>query len=276
MSGVEQLWWMLAAVSAVVGGLVGSFLNVVAWRVPAGMSVVYPPSACPRCGHPIRPYDNVPVLAWLWLRGRCRDCGAPIAIRYPLVEALGVALFALLFVAMIPNPGDLLPLERLAGVGLYSLYFAALLAISLIDLDHFIIPDEISLPLIPLGWTSVAVLAHLGVGTVAVPDAVLGALVGGLGMWTVAVLGRLAFGREAMGMGDVKLMAAFGAWQGALPELLLIVFLASLLGSVVGITLIALRGRERAAILPFGPYLCAAALITWVWGEQIVAVVWPY
>ncbi len=266
-----EIWAAALVISVVVGGLVGSFLNVVAWRLPNGRSVVHPPSACPHCGRQIRPWHNVPVLGWLLLRGRCADCKSPISSRYPLVEAACAGLWGLLFLAMIPSPEALQSAASIPAFGAFAAYFSALLAISLIDADHFIVPDVISLPLIPLGIAAVALLHTAGAQVPSLPNAVLGAAVGGGVMWAIAWGGRLAFGREAMGMGDVKLVAAIGAWQGAWPTLLLTIFGASLLGSVVGLGSIALRGRDRPAKIPFGPWLCAGALIAWVAGDWIMA-----
>jgi len=268
---MTDAWWAALGVAALVGGLVGSFLNVVAWRLPNGRSVVHPPSACPHCGRPIRPWHNVPVLGWAMLRGKCADCASPIAVRYPLVEAACAGLWALLFVVMVPTAETLLEPGALPAFGAFALYFSALLAISLIDADHFIVPDVISLPLIPLGITAVALLSPLTTRVPDLPEVVLGAALGGGVMWGIAAGGRLAFGREAMGMGDVKLVAAIGAWQGAWPTLLLTIFGASLLGSVVGLGSMALRGRDRPAKIPFGPWLCAGALIAWVAGDWITA-----
>lgn len=268
---LAQVWWAALCVAVLVGGLVGSFLNVVAWRLPNGQSVVYPPSACPCCGRQIRPWHNVPVLGWLVLRGRCADCRSPISVRYPMVEAACAGMWGLLFVAMIPEPQALGAPAMLPAFVAFAAYFSALLAISLIDADHFIVPDVISLPLIPLGITAIALLHAAGAPVPSLPEAVLGAAVGGGVMWGIAFAGRLAFGREAMGMGDVKLVAAIGAWQGAWPTLLLTIFGASLLGSVVGLGSMALRGRDRPAKIPFGPWLCAGALIAWVAGDWIMA-----
>ena len=268
---MTDAWWAALGVAALVGGLVGSFLNVVAWRLPNGRSVVHPPSACPHCGRPIRPWHNVPVLGWAMLRGKCADCASPIAVRYPLVEAACAGLWALLFVVMVPTAETLLEPGALPAFGAFALYFSALLAISLIDADHFIVPDVISLPLIPLGITAVALLSPLTTRVPDLPEVVLGAALGGGVMWGIAAGGRLAFGREAMGMGDVKLVAAIGAWQGAWPTLLLTIFGASLLGSIVGLGSMALRGRDRPAKIPFGPWLCAGALIAWVAGDWITA-----
>jgi leader peptidase (prepilin peptidase)/N-methyltransferase len=268
-------WRLLLTFGILVGAAIGSFLNVVAWRLPRGNPVTHPPSACPSCGHRIRPRHNVPVLGWLLLRGRCHDCDEPIAARYPLVEALGGGLWALLFWDFFPSPDRLTDPVQLAPFFACGLYFSALLAISLIDLDHFIVPDSISLPLIPLGIGAAALLDRAGLGRVDFPSSVFGAIVGGGSMLALALLGRLIYGREALGMGDVKLMAAIGAWQGLHPALLLTVFGGSLLGSVVGIGTIAVRGRDRQAKLPFGPFLCAAALVAWIGGDGLWELIVP-
>lgn len=269
MDPMTANWRVLLTFGVLAGGAVGSFLNVVAWRLPRGQAVSHPPSACPHCGHRIRPWHNLPVLGWLMLRGRCHDCGEPIAARYPLVEALCAGMWALLFVDLLPAPHLLAQPEQLIPFFVYGLYFSALLAISLVDLDHFIVPDSISLPLVPLGIGAVALLDHAGLGRIGFVDSVFGAIVGGGSMLALAFLGRLAYGREALGMGDVKLMAAIGAWQGLHPALLLTVFGGSLLGSVVGLGSMAVRGRDRQAKLPFGPFLCGAALLAWLYGDVL-------
>jgi leader peptidase (prepilin peptidase)/N-methyltransferase len=264
-------WRVALGLAVIVGGLVGSFLNVVAYRLPEGLSVVSPPSACPSCGRGVRPWHNVPVVGWLVLRGSCADCGSPIGARYPLVEAACAILWGGLFAAMVPDVDALLHGPSVAAFALYALYFSALLAISLVDLDHFIVPDVISLPLIPLGIAAIAVLHAEGAVVPALPAAVAGAALGGGVMLAIAWLGRALFRREAMGMGDVKLVAAIGAWQGAWPTLLLTIFAASLLGSVVGIAATSLRGRDRSLPIPFGPYLCGGALLSWLAGDWILA-----
>ncbi|MCO4772283.1 MAG: prepilin peptidase [Deltaproteobacteria bacterium] len=267
----EAVWRLALLVAVVVGGLVGSFLNVVAYRLPEGRSVVSPPSACPACGRGVRPWHNVPVLGWLMLRGRCADCGASIGVRYPLVEAACAALWGVLFWQMVPGVDALLDTPTLLTFGLFALYFSALLAISLIDLDHYIVPDVISLPLIPLGIAVVAMLHGHGGPVPTLPAAVFGAGLGAGLMLAIAWFGRLAFGREAMGMGDVKLVAAIGAWQGAWPTLALTIFFASLLGSILGMSVAVLRGRDKELRIPFGPYLCAGALVSWLAGDWILA-----
>jgi leader peptidase (prepilin peptidase) / N-methyltransferase len=276
MEGPTGGWWTLLLLALTVGGAIGSFLNVVAGRLPEGRSVVTPPSACPRCGHAIRPWDNLPVVSWLLLRGRCRDCKTPISARYPFVELLGAGLWGLIFLETVGGPSPLPPtVEELVLVAVYGAFFSALLAVSLIDVDHFIVPDVISLPLVPLGITTVALLDVAGFGDVSFPHAVFGAIAGAGVMLMIAGFGRVAFGREAMGMGDVKLVAAIGAWLGLHPALLLTVFGGALYGSAVGIVMMTIRGRGKPSRLPFGPYLCAGALTAWLWGEPIVARLFP-
>ena len=264
-----SFWWVLLGITVFLGGCVGSFLNVVAWRLPAGQSVVSPPSACPACRTKIRPWDNIPVLSWLLLRGKCRDCSQPISPRYPLVEALCAMIWAAVFHHFVPGPAQLYSLEVLGLVVIYGLFFSALLAMSLIDADHFIIPDVISLPLIPLGIATTALLNLWELAPISVSSSIFGATAGAGIMLAIALLGRLLFGREAMGMGDVKLVAAIGAWQGFLPALPLTIFLGSLFGSILGIGSTLVRGGKPPK-LPFGPYLCAGALAAWLFGEQIV------
>jgi len=272
VAGTGDPWLTFLALSAALGAVIGSFLNVVSYRLPRGLSIVSPASACPSCKQPIRPWHNIPILSWLLLRGRCHHCGDRFSIRYALVEAATALLWVLLYLHFVPSPETLQngP-QALVPVLAYGGYFSALLAISLIDADHFIVPDVISLPLIPLGITAIALLDLAGIGEVSLPGAVAGAFIGALSMLALAGFGRVLLGREALGMGDVKLVAAIGAWQGAHPTLLLTVFTASLIGSVVGISYMVVRGRQRHLKLPFGPYLCGGALAAWLWGEEVVS-----
>jgi len=238
----------------VFGTVVGSFLNVCIARIPAGKSVVYPPSICPQCGARIRPWDNVPLLSFLWLRGRCRDCGTGISWRYPLVEALTGALFAT----------NLWMFGLTPWAAVASAFAAALVVISFIDLDHQIIPDVISLPGIVAGL----VLAVPGWGPSLV-DRILGMLLGGGLLWAVAVFYEWARNREGMGGGDIKLLAMIGAflgWRGVLVTLLV----GSLLGASVGGLRIALRRAEAGVPIPFGPFLAVGAIVALYWGDQLI------
>jgi leader peptidase (prepilin peptidase)/N-methyltransferase len=241
----------------VLGLLVGSFLNVVIWRVPRKLSVVRPPSHCPQCETPISPRDNVPVLSWLLLRGRCRHCGNPIPVRYPLVEAAGGVLFAA--VALRFGSDWALPA--------YLVLTAALLAISIIDLEHFIVPDRITAPL------TVSSLVLLGVAAGADGDwSRFGrSLLGGLAFFAFLLLLNIINPR-GMGMGDVKLSFSLGLFLGWLGwgQVFLGGFLSFLLGAVVGVALIATKVKTRKDHVPFGPFLASGTLITILWAAPIL------
>ncbi len=263
------------------GAVVGSFLNVVIARLPKGESIVWPGSHCPKCGHKIRWYDNLPVVSYLWLRAKCRDCGQPISPRYPMIELLG-ALLAL-------------ALERRYGVALATLAFfafaAALVAIAYIDLDTWLIPHELSLPLIAAGLAYAPLNPRLGHWWLAP----LGAALGAGGFALVAVLGKWVFKKEALGWGDVILIAGVGAWLGP-GALLPVVLIASIVGIVYGVVMIATRKStpspqppapspqpspldEDAEVpwtpdphaITFGPPLAIAALVMLLLGDALAA-----
>lgn len=236
--------------SGLVGLTVGSFLNVVIHRLPRGESVVSPGSRCPSCGTPIRWFHNVPLFSWLALGGRCASCRAPIGWQYPLVEAATGAIWA----------GNV----ALSGVGPEAArgiaFLTLLLAIAVIDARHYIIPDELSLGGAVLGLT----LAALP-GALSVPEAVVGAVVGGGVLWLAALLGTWAFRKEAMGGGDIKMMTMIGAflgWKGAL----LTVFLGALAGTLVFVP-IALRSDR---LVPFGLFLALGAALAFYLGEPLL------
>jgi leader peptidase (prepilin peptidase)/N-methyltransferase len=234
-----------------VGACVGSFLNVVVYRVPRGRSIVRPRSACAGCGGLIAPYDNIPLLSWILLRGRCRRCKAPISPRYPLVE-LATALLA---VACLAQFG----LSAKAAVSFALL--SALLAVALIDWEHMLIPDAISLGALALG---LAISPWFGPGLKA---SLLGAVIGG-GLLLVVALGwEKLRGIEAMGGGDIKLMAAVGAFLGTVPTLLSI-FVGSFLGAFVGALLLSRSGQAKIA---FGTFLAAATALVIFFGDRAVA-----
>ena len=267
----------LIIATAVLGLMVGSFLNVVIHRLPlmmerewreqllesnnepvpadqaAPLGLMSPRSRCPHCGHGIRWYENIPVLSWLYLRGRCSSCGAAIGLRYPLVE-LATAGFS---AAIAWHFGY--GWETAAAL----LLTWALLALSMIDFDHQLLPDAITLPFLWLGL--VLSLFPLFADS---RSAIIGAAAGYLLLWGVYQLFRLLTGKEGMGYGDFKLLALLGAWLGwqALP---VIVILSSLVGAVVGVAMILLLGRDRQLPIPFGPYLAAAGWITLLWGDQL-------
>lgn len=235
-----------------LGACLGSFINVIAYRVPREESIVFPGSRCPRCGKPIAPYDNVPVLSWLWLRGRCRGCGKGISPRYPAVEALTAVLSLALWLRWEDQP-----LWALLSV----LASAALLAISLIDWDTGFIPDILSFGLIAAGILSAPVNPLLAATTWfgAVSSSLLGAAAGFVICWLTAEAGKRIFGKEAMGMGDVILLCGIGAWTGGVGayDSLLI---GSFLGAVYGVGRVARGSLRMSDPVPFGPFLAAGAV----------------
>ncbi len=266
---------VLLAGALIIGLLVGSFLNVVIHRLPQmlerewraqcaelcdepipeapPLNLLTPASTCPACGHRIRAWENIPIISYLLLRGRCSACGSAIAKRYPIVElATG-----LLSVAVIWQFG--------AGAqGLFALLLLwALIALTFIDYDTQLLPDQITLPLLWLG-----ILVNMQGVFVPLTDAVIGAVAGYLVLWSVFHLFRLLTGKEGMGYGDFKLLALLGAWLGwqLLPQIVLV---SSLVGAAVGIGLIVAGGRDRNHPIPFGPYLATAGLIALLWGPAL-------
>jgi leader peptidase (prepilin peptidase)/N-methyltransferase len=216
--------------------------------------LLFPRSACPACGHTLTAAENIPLISWVWLRGRCRYCRAPISPRYPLVELLA----ALLSGCVVWRLGS--DVNGLAGL----LLVWTMLALSFIDLDTQFLPDDLTLPLL---W--VGLLFNLSATFTPLPDAVIGAAAGYLLLWLVYWGYRLVTGKEGMGYGDFKLLAALGAWLGwyMLP---LIVLLSSAVGAVVGVLLILLRGHQRDKPIPFGPFLALAGFIALLYGQDIM------
>jgi leader peptidase (prepilin peptidase)/N-methyltransferase len=252
----------VAIAGGLFGVLIGSFLNVVIYRIPAGLSISTPPSACTRCGGRIRPWDNVPVLSWLVLGGRCRDCRAPISARYPLVElATGVA-FAAISWWMVSTawPAD----ATGATIAAWAVTFAAFLylcaisiALALIDLDTHTLPNRIIYPAYPVSAVLLTVAALLA----GEPERLFGALVGGAGLFALYL--TLALIRPGgMGLGDVKLAGVLGLFLGWLGwgELAVGAFAAFLLGGLFGVVLLAVRRAGRKSSIPFGPWMLAG---TW-------------
>ena len=236
---------LLLAVTFLLGAVIGSFLNVCIYRIPAGESVVTPRSRCPHCLTTIRWFHNLPIASWLLLKGRCAYCAAPFSVRYPLVEALTGLLFALFFYRFAFHPATLVA----------WLLAALLVTISFIDLDHQIIPDVISLPGIPLGF-----LCAFALPWVSWQSSLLGILLGGGILLAIALGYEWLTGQEGMGLGDVKLLAMLGAFLGA-AAVLPIIFLASILGTLVGVPLMLITRAGRKLAIPFGPFLAAAALL---------------
>ena len=245
---------LVIAAVFVLGAVVGSFLNVCIVRVPEGRSVVRPPSHCPRCRAGIAWYDNVPVLSYLVLRGRCRACGVRISPLYPAVEVLTGALAVALW-------GRLGPTVAFAG---YFVFAAALVTITFIDLDHRIIPDVISLPGIALG------LAVSFVSPLVTPlDAFIGALAGGGVLLAIALGYEAIRGHEGMGGGDIKLLAMIGAFLGW-QSLFVTLMVASIVGSIIGVALMLHRRADAKLAIPFGPFLACGALVHLFFGDRIL------
>ena len=253
---------LLAMIVFIFGALVGSFLNVCILRVPAGESIMHPPSRCPACKAAIAFYDNIPLLSYLILRGRCRACAAPISPRYFIVELLTGLLAVALFCRFGWGP----------SLFIYAIFVAALVVISFIDLDIQIIPDVISLPGIVLGllasFVPAARVDHLSLPP-SLLDSLLGVLVGGGVLYLVAWLYELVTGTEGIGGGDIKLLAMIGAFLGW-PGVPLTLFFASLAGALIGIVLMVSTGKGMKLRIPFGPFLCLGALAYMFFGRWIV------
>lgn len=269
--------------AVVLGLIIGSFLNVVIARLPVMLerewrsecrelladptdsaaaanddpepfTLVSPRSRCPKCGCPVRAIDNVPLLSWLFLRGRCRGCKAPISLQYPLVELLTAILAVLVILRFGITPYSLLAIA----------FSWILIPAAVIDLRTTLLPDNLTLPLLWLGL----VAAVTGFSPITPTAAIVGAATGYLILWGLYHVFRILTGKEGMGYGDFKLLAALGAWVGwqGLP---LVILLSSAVGAVLGLFMIAVQGRDRAAPIPFGPFLAAGGWIALMWGERI-------
>lgn len=276
---MSAVWITDPSVAILIAGLlglaVGSFLNVVIHRLPIMMerdwttqcadlrgdappvfeplSLSHPRSRCPKCSHAITVTENIPLFSWLFLRGRCSTCKTPISIRYPLVELTTAALF--IFAAM--HFG-----LTAAGWGA-MIFIAALISLTCIDYDTQLLPDDITLPLLWIG-----LLFNLFGTYTDLKSAVIGAIAGYLSLWSVYWLFKLVTGKEGMGYGDFKLLAALGAWLGwqMLP---ITILLSSLVGAIVGISLIVVSKHDRQEPIPFGPYLAAAGVVALIWGKSL-------
>lgn len=246
---------------------VGSFANVIIFRLPQGKSIVLPRSYCPACLKPIAAYDNIPLLSYLLLRGRCRRCRAAISPRYPLVELLMGSLFTAVFILLAGRGA------RTVLFPFYWYFVFTLVVLSLIDLEHFILPDVLTYPLLGAGFLLALLepgrLGAAGIGP-SLLRSLIGAAVGGGSLWLIGFLGKAAFRKEAMGLGDVKLMAAVGAWQGW-GMALFAVFLGALVAAVVGIGLILSKKAEWGSKIPFGPYLALGSLLTLFFGRTLIS-----
>ena len=278
----SQLWFYLTTVG-LVSLCVGSFLNVVIYRLPLMMqrewqsecrllledelntnqakpkntsepfNLVKPNSTCPKCKTAIKPWQNIPIISWLILKGKCASCSNPISIRYPAIEAI-TALLSLVVAYTFGATEQAL---------LYIVITWALVALTFIDIDHMLLPDQLTLPLV---W--LALIATVAGITITPSDAIMGAAFGYLSLWSVFWLFKLLTGKEGMGYGDFKLLALFGAllgWQ----SLLTIILLSSVVGAIIGIALLSIQGKDKATPIPFGPYLAIAGWITLLWGNPL-------
>jgi leader peptidase (prepilin peptidase)/N-methyltransferase len=271
---------LLLAVIAVFSLVIGSFLNVVIYRLPQQLyrrwqeeaqaladanlsppdetaedTLLWPASRCPKCLTPIKPWHNIPLLGYLLLRGRCNHCGEKISLQYPLVELISGVLVVVAFAILGFTIG-----------GIYAAIFTfVLITLAAIDANEKLLPDQLTLPLLWLG-----LLINIDGTFVPLSEAVIGAVSGYLFLWTIYWLFKLATGKEGMGYGDFKLLAALGAWLGwqMLP---LIVLLSSALGAIVGLCMILFRNRGRNSQIPFGPFLASAGWIAMIWGDNIVS-----
>jgi leader peptidase (prepilin peptidase)/N-methyltransferase len=277
---------VLIVLSIVLGLLVGSFLNVVIYRVPVMLqrdwrqqccefleldekefskddlnakhkifNLVKPDSHCPQCNAPVRAWQNIPILSYVLLRGKCASCQKPISMRYPIIELVTGLLSGVVAWQF--------------GATWLALAFLvltwSLISLTMIDFDHQLLPDNITLPLL---WLGLLVNALLPETTVSATDAVLGAIIGYMSLWSLYWVFKMLTGKEGMGYGDFKLLAALGAWMGW-QSLLLIVILSSLVGAIVGIALLLFRGQDRNIPIPFGPYLAGAGFIAMLWGDAL-------
>ena len=258
-----EAYWVLSAFIFLAGLCIGSFLNVCIWRIPRDESIVFPGSHCPACGHAIAPWDNLPLLSWLILNGRCRHCRGPISPRYFLVELLTGALFTALW--LVHGVSVLTPV--------YLLFAAALVMATFIDLDHLILPDRVTLGGMILGPVLSFALPALQGQTQRLP-ALVHSLIGlalGYGLlWLVATLGRFILKRDAMGMGDLKLLGAIGACLGG-QAVLFPIFVSSLTGTLLGLGLIAAGQQELQSKIPYGPHLALAAVLWMLCGPACIA-----
>ncbi|MGL4191168.1 MAG: prepilin peptidase [Vibrio sp.] len=272
--------WLFPLLASLFGLIIGSFLNVVIYRLPKIMErewraecaasfpeyAISPPdgvltlsvprSTCPYCNTPIRIIDNIPLLSWLWLRGKCSHCQATISARYPLIELLSAGISGLI--------ASQFPFGIYAVALLFFSY--VLIAATFIDLDTMLLPDQLTLPLL---WAGIA-LALLGFSPLSLGDAVIGAMAGYLCLWSIYWLFKLLTGKEGMGYGDFKLLAALGAWLGW-QQLPVIVLLSSLVGIVFGLIQLRLQRQGIDKAFPFGPYLAIAGGLALLYGESIIA-----
>jgi leader peptidase (prepilin peptidase)/N-methyltransferase len=245
------MWYI---VSVIFGAIVGSFLNVCIVRLPKEASIITPGSHCPHCKKPIQFYDNIPLVSYIILGGICRYCKKTISSQYPLVEGIMALLSLFLYMRFGPSLNYLI----------YFFFVSALIVITVIDLYHQIIPDVISLPGIGVGLLASLIFPHI-----AFLDSLIGVLVGGGSLFLVASLYKLFFKREGMGGGDIKLLAMIGAFLGW-KAVILTILLSSLIGSICGMIIMALKRKDIKYAIPFGPFLSLGAVISLFYGNKLI------
>ena len=251
---------MLMVVSIIFGAMVGSFLNVCIIRLPREESIITPGSHCPHCDQPIKFYDNAPLISYLLLGGKCRYCKRAISVQYPLIEGITAISSLLLFLRYGPSWSYLF----------YFSFVAALIVITVIDLYHQIIPDVISIPGIGVGLLGALIIPHIPFF-----NSLIGILLGGGSLFVIATLYQWLFKREGMGGGDVKLLAMIGAFLGWEAVILTILF-SSLIGSITGITLMVIKGKDFKYAIPFGPFLSLGAVIALFYKNEIIFWYWQF
>ncbi|MBA3028981.1 MAG: prepilin peptidase [Desulfobacteraceae bacterium] len=243
----------------IFGLCIGSFLNVCIYRLPISKSILFPGSMCSRCGTPVKFYDNIPVLSYILLRGKCRNCGIPFSFRYPMVEAITGLMAVSLFLKYGLSPESLV----------YFVFICCLLVITFIDMDHQIIPDVISLPGIPIFFIASFALPSASLMDTLVNSG-LGILIGGGSLLTVGLLYTLLTKKEGMGGGDIKLLAMMGGligWKG----ILFTIFISSAVGSIIGIVLMLRMKKDMKLAIPFGPFLSIGAMTYIFFGQKLIS-----
>lgn len=286
LESLPIIYWLIFA--GILGLIIGSFLNVVILRLPimlfrqwledskslpeslpdhpalkdldSPFNLSKPNSHCPECSSPVKAWLNIPVISFLLLKGRCTSCKTSISIRYPVIELIT----ALASILVVLNFDLGLPL---LGMLIFSW---TLITLSLIDYDHQLLPDQLTLPLLWLG-----LIFNLNASFTTLESAVMGAIFGYLSLWSVYWVFKLVTGKEGMGYGDFKLLAALGAWLGY-EYLLLVILLSSVVGAAVGIFLVITKKQDSQKPIPFGPYLACAGFISALWGEQIIKIYWEF
>ncbi len=246
------------------GSVIGSFLNVCIYRIPRNLSIIIPSSRCPSCNNPIRPWDNIPILSYILLNGKCRFCKEKISFQYPLVEFLN----AVLYVMVLWRFGSHFSWFLL----IYFVFVSSLIVITFIDFEFQIIPDGITLPGIPLALifgSAILPDPFLRANLLGFKASISGVLLGGGLFYVIAIAGTAALKRDALGGGDIKMMALVGGilgWKGVI----LTTFLGSLLGSIIGVSLILIKGKEKGSKIPFGPYLSLGAVLSLLMGQELL------